>query len=247
MANPERPGSLPDWLPFVGGALLVLQFAGLGVWQVSRGLEKLETRDAFGAPSVYADYFDGAEVRPYQALKATGRYDAGRQFLLDNIVLESRYGYYVITPLVLAEDEPVLLVNRGWIEKPSLAPDMSVIAKKLDVPEARITVHGRVGSLPRPGMRLGDPLDGATGWPKTAVYPRLGDIAVALGQDVQPFVLLLDPEDESGFLRYWAPEEMGPGKHFGYALQWFAMGAVLAGLLAWHLRRRRGGRAGDAA
>ena len=26
-------------------------------------------------------------------------------------------GYYVITPLVADEDEPVLLVNRGWIEK----------------------------------------------------------------------------------------------------------------------------------
>ncbi len=29
---------------------------------------------------------------------------------------------------------------------------------------------------------------------------------------------------------------MGPGRHFAYALQWFAMGAVLAGLLVWNFR-----------
>jgi cytochrome oxidase assembly protein ShyY1 len=31
---------------------------------------------------------------------------------------------------------------------------------------------------------------------------------------------------------------MGPGRHFAYALQWFAMGIVLAGLLAWNYRKR---------
>ena len=49
----------------------------------------------------------------------------------------------------------------------------------------------------------------------------------------------MDPDDQRGFLRHWVPEEMGPGKHFGYALQWFAMGAVLAGLLIFNYRKHR--------
>jgi cytochrome oxidase assembly protein ShyY1 len=48
----------------------------------------------------------------------------------------------------------------------------------------------------------------------------------------------MDPDDDHGFLRHWVPEEMGPGKHFGYALQWFAMGAVLAGLLIFNYRKK---------
>ena len=39
-------------------------------------------------------------------------------------------------------------------------------------------------------------------------------------------------------LRHWVPEEMGPGRHYAYAFQWFAMGLVLAGLLAWNFRKR---------
>jgi surfeit locus 1 family protein len=237
--NTASNRSLADWLPFLAGGLLVLQFLGLCVWQVSRGMEKLATRDAFAAAATYTHFHDGAELRPYEALKATGHYDPAHQVLLDNITLESRYGYYVITPFVLADDEPVLLVNRGWIEKAGMQPDLAALAARLDVPATRVTVHGHVGGLPRAGMRMGEPFAAATAWPRVAVFPRLDETALALGRDVQPFVLLLDPEDEHGFLRQWGPEEMSAGRHFGYALQWFAMAAVLGGLLAWHARRRR--------
>ena len=80
------------------------------------------------------------------------------------------------------------------------------------------------------------PLD--AGWPKLAVYPTLDEVAAVLGEPVQPFILLLDPGDDYGFLRNWVPEEMGPGRHYAYALQWFAMGLVLAGLLIWNYRKR---------
>ncbi|MCH7820547.1 MAG: hypothetical protein IIA07_00910 [Proteobacteria bacterium] len=74
------------------------------------------------------------------------------------------------------------------------------------------------------------------------VFPVLVDLdelAVAIGRDLQPFVLLMAPQDPGGFFRHWVPEEMGPGKHFAYALQWFAMAAILAGMLIWNYRRRR--------
>ena len=232
----EKP--LPPWLPLVVGVVLVVQFAGLGVWQISRGLGKLESRQAYESVSGFFNYFDGAEVRPYQAIKANGRYDAERQFLLDNIIINSRYGYYVLTPLELSDNEPLLIVNRGWIEKTGPLPDMAVAAETIALDARRVSVRGRVGSLPRPGMRMGDAIQSSASWPIVAVYPTEEDIERVLGRDVQPFVLLLDPEDEHGFLRYWVPEEMGPGKHFAYAFQWFAMAAVLAGLLTWHYRKQ---------
>lgn len=231
----KRKKKLSQWLPFFVGAVLVVQFAGLGVWQISRGLEKRANRAAFIKQTQFANFHDGAEVRPYQALKASGQFDGEHQVLLDNIILNSRYGYYVLTALELAADEPLLIVNRGWVEKAGVPPDQASIA----VAESKLTVRGRVGALPRPGYRMGDAFASADVWPRLAVFPQLRDLEEALGQKLQPFVLLMDPEDEQGFLRHWVPEEMGPSKHFGYALQWFAMGAVLAGLLIWNYRKGR--------
>jgi surfeit locus 1 family protein len=175
----------------------------------------------------FASWHDGMEIRPYQRLKATGSYDGSRQTLLENIIVNGRYGYYVLTPLVGLDGEPLLLVNRGWIEKTGGSLDMS----QLDVPAGRVTVRGRAGSLPKAGMKMGEP--------KAAVYPSTEEVAAALGSDVQPFVLLMDHEEANGFFRHWVPTEFGPGKHFGYALQWFAMAAVLSGLLAWNYRKKR--------
>ena len=226
---------LPVWLPLIVGAVLVVQFAGLGVWQISRGLEKRASHEAFSQETKFTAWQDGMQIRPYQRLKATGIYDAAHQLLLENIIVNSRYGYYVITPLVSRVDEPVLLINRGWIEK--TGSDLPV--DLLTTPTDRITVRGRAGSLPRAGYKMGEAIDAAAVWPRLAVYPELDEVAAALGREVRPFVLLLDHEEAHGFYRHWVPSEFGPGKHFGYAVQWFAMGAVLSGLLLWNYRKKR--------
>lgn len=234
--NPENKKKLPSWLPLIVGALLVAQFAGLGAWQISRGLEKRADQQLFQDETGFSSWHDGMEVRPYQRLKATGNYDNDHQVLLENIIVNSRYGLYVVTPLEGLDGEPVLLVNRGWIEK---QPNTELDVSRLDVPTDRLTVRGRAGSLPRAGMKMGDAFSPGNEWPGSAVYPSLEEVSAALGRDVQPFVLLMDHEEERGFLRNWAPTEFGPGKHFGYALQWFAMGAVLSGLLIWNYRKKR--------
>lgn len=232
-ARSKKP--LPRWLPFVIGFALVVQFAGLGAWQISRGLEKRAEQDLFSDDTGFSTWSNGMAVRPYQRLRIDGRFDLDHQILLDNIILNSRYGYYVVTPLVVGENIPVLLVNRGWKEKTGDAVDQT----SLTVAAEPLQLRGRAGSLPKAGYKMGDAFSPGSIWPKHAVYPTIEDIAAELGRDVQPFVLLMEPGDELGFVRHWIPEEMGPGRHFAYALQWFAMGAVLAVLLVWHSRRRK--------
>ena len=217
------------------GAVLVAQFAGLGAWQISRGLEKRAERQLFEGEASSASWHDGMEVRPFQRIKATGNYDSEQQVLLENITVNSRNGFYVITPLEGLEGEPVLLVNRGWIERAGDAVDPALLA----VPTSRVTVHGRTGRLPRAGMKMGNAFAGGSDWPRYAVYPSYEEVAAQLDRPVQPFVLLMDEDEEHGFLRQWVPTELGPGKHFGYALQWFAMGAALSALLIWNYRKRR--------
>ena len=221
-------------VPYVIGAVLVIQFLALGAWQISRGQEKSRVQEAFASQSGFSTWSDGMDVRSFQKLKASGTFDSERQFLLENIIINGRIGYYVLTPLRLDDRAPLLLVNRGWFERTGPGADSDT----LDLPETRMTVRGRAGSLPRAGYRMGEAVSPGSGWPRMAVYPTLEELAVTLGEPVQPFVLLMDPDDGNGFLRHWVPEEMGPGRHYAYALQWFAMGIVLAGLLIWNYRKR---------
>ena len=222
------------WTPYVIGAVLVVQFLALGVWQVDRGLEKSADKQAFASQAGFASWSDGMQVRSFQKLKAIGHFDTAHQFLLENIIINSRYGYYVLTPLIVEEGAPVLIVNRGWVERTGQEFDTSIIALQ----DSRVTVTGRASSLPRAGYRMGDAIVAGSSWPVAAVYPELGDLSKTLGREVQPFVLLMDPKESNGFYRHWVPDEMGPGRHYAYALQWFAMGIVLAGLLLWNFRKR---------
>lgn len=234
--NESSKKPLPQWLPFVIGFALVVQFAGLGAWQITRGLEKRAQQELFSDDTGFTSWSDGMPVRPYQRLKVRGEFDLAHQVLLDNIILNGRYGYYVITPLMVSADAPVLLVNRGWKEKAGDEVDPASLAVETN----SLEIHGRAGSLPKAGYKMGDAFSAGSSWPRHAVYPSIEEVAVELGREVQPFVLLMETGDGPGFVRHWAPEEMGPGRHFAYALQWFAMGAVLAVLLVWHFRRRRG-------
>lgn len=233
--NEKSRKPLPRWLPLVVGAVLVAQFAALGAWQISRGLEKRSTQHAYRNETNFQPWQDGAPVRSFQRLAATGSYDVEHQIILDNIIINSRYGHYVITALQTNDDAPLLLVNRGWIEKAADGFDNNQIA----LPATELSVRGRAGSLPKAGYKMDAAFTAGQAWPKHAVYPTSEEISAELGRDVQPFVLLMDHEEEHGFLRHWVPSEFGPGKHFGYALQWFAMAAVLSGLLAWNYRKKR--------
>ena len=225
---------MKSWLPYALGAVLVAQFAGLGVWQISRAQEKRAAQEAFDRETGFARFVDGMDVKPYQRLAAEGVFDSAHQFLLDNIIVDSRNGHFVLTPLVYSDDEPVLIVNRGWTGKTGVDVDPEALA----VPDGRLTVRGRVGALPRAGYRMGAPVESPSTWPLHAVYPTLDELAAFLGREVQPFVLLMEPGEGPGLLRRWEPAEMGPGRHYAYAFQWFAMAVVLAGLLAWNLRKR---------
>lgn len=233
--NQKTRKPLPSWLPLIVGGLLVVQFAGLGAWQISRGLEKRAVQHAYQDETSFKSWQHGMDVRSFQRIKASGTYDRERQIVLDNIIINSRYGHYVITPLEIAPDRPLLLVNRGWLEKANGEFDNT----RLLLPDGEQVVRGRAGSLPKAGYKMGDAITAGQDWPKHAVYPSIEEVVAALGREVQPFVLLMEHDEEHGFLRHWVPSEFGPGKHFGYALQWFAMGAVLSGLLVWNYRKKR--------
>ncbi len=227
---------LQRYVPPVAGVLAFAAFVSLGNWQLDRAAEKETLAELFADDAPATSLDDLAEPELYQWAKSNGRFLSDRQILVDNIVREARLGYFVITPFEVSRNAPLLLVNRGWVEKAAV-DNQSV---RLDVDRERSAVRGRIGNLPRVAIRGGDGFAGSDdSWPKKAVYPTPEEVARELDRDVEPFALLLDPADDRGFERNWAPVASGPETHYGYAFQWFAMAAAVLVIAAWQISKRR--------
>lgn len=226
-----RPG-LPATL-FTAFFLPLL--VALGAWQLDRAADKRALFEDFAAGGETVALLPdsrGLEIlRRYAPVEASGHYLAERQFLLDNMVEDSRAGYRVLTPLLLSPGHAVL-VDRGWIPRDFAAAELPA----LEVSSAERTVTGKLDRMPRPGIALEAEMP--AGWPKVVQFPSLEELAGALGLELVPGLLLLDAAQPDGFRRDWRPSDFGPERHLGYAVQWFALAVTLVILyLAWSFRK----------
>lgn len=201
----------------------------LGVWQFHRALEKERLFAAVAAA-------EQAVPLPVTSLpatnlplhaSATGRYGE-HLFLLDNRVRASRAGYELLAPLRLADGRAVL-VDRGWLSQGASRADLPMVAAPLGV----VTVTGMALTPMPPPFFLSDREVFAPGWPKvvqTAVPQRL---ATVLGYPLLPVVLYPDGSAAAAD-ELAAMHAFGPERHRAYALQWFAMAAVLVAVYLHH-------------
>jgi hypothetical protein len=106
-------------------------------------------------------------------------------------------------------------------------------------------VRGRLERLPRPGLKLGDsPLTAPPAGPAiVALYPTAADIGRWLHSPVQDYMLLLDADENDGYVRDWQAPVMSPERHLAYAGQWlvFGLGSIAAAVAV--ARSARAGRA----
>ena len=220
------------WVPLAAGVFFAVLFFFLGSWQLGRAADKVALLELFESDAPYSEVRDFGSLREFDRIRVPGRYRPDRQILIDNIPLDGRIGYYVITPFEPAMKGPLLLVNRGWIPKGvEPEPDLGIVAEYRGI-------TGLVGHLPRVGIRPGEAFADRGEWPRVALYPSSDEIGTELGADVLPMVLLLSTDSPDGFLRRWQPNVSGPMTHYSYAFQWFAMAAAVLAIAGWHMRRR---------
>ncbi len=215
--------------------ICVVIMLGLSVWQISRGLDKqqrlaqVSQTDSQGVTSLQ----QGLLKREIQdtAITATGQFDHQRYFLLDNKIRNGRVGYEVIGIFNTLSES--LLVNLGWVKAPLYRQQQPDV----ELPKDVVTILGRAWR-PSVNPMVRETIDKVVQWP--AVVQRI-DVELKsewLRQPLLPFMLVLTDNTSPELEKQWQPVVMPPEKHFGYAVQWFAL-AIAAGFIFVAVRRQQ--------
>jgi len=234
----------PKYIVFtISVILLIVLMVNLGFWQ----LRRLDSRKAANAQVTERT---AAAVVPLQDLvppdtevgatgdvqwrnaKVTGRYDESQQVLVRNRSYNGIPGYHVLTPLVLADGQAVV-VNRGFVPLETSGTEPVVPP----APSGDVTVTGRVRSSQKRG-HFG-PRDPATGTLTEVVRADLTRLQQQMPYHLVPVYLELEssqPAESKGLTPIPLPE-LDDGPHLSYAIQWF-MFSVLA-VVGWVLVVRK--------
>jgi surfeit locus 1 family protein len=228
----------------VAAVLGVAVTARLGVWQLDRAGQKialqtaLDTRRALPPVPVaeLARTEPEAAAQHHRATTLHGRWLDEHTLYLDNRQMRGRPGFYVLTPMLLA-DGTAVVVQRGWLPR-DLMDRTRVQAPPLPA-AADSSVGGRIA--PGPG-RLYEFEAAASGVIRQNL--TLADFARETGLRLRPFSLVQEdssPPLADGLLRDWPQPATGVAKHHGYAFQWFALSTLILGLYVWFqlIRPRR--------
>ena len=218
----------------------------LGIWQ----LDRLEQRRAFNShveamwnapPVKIPDDVSSIQLKDmeYRSVIAQGVYDFSSQVALRNQYSQDRYGYHLLTPLVVGEGTAVI-VDRGWI--PSEGNDnpsnWTVYNKNADTEISGIIRLGQskpdVGGRPDP--TLAPDQDGLKFWNNV----NLVRLQNQMPYDLLDIYIQLDPVPENTTLPIpFQPEiELTEGPHLGYAGQWFTFALILAAGYPYYIFRK---------
>ena len=230
-------------LGWAAAVLLAAGFTALGSWQLGRQDEKQAMLDEVAAtlaarePVALAQAADPTQRRAYDWASGPGHFAEAPAILLDNQQRGGRAGVRAYRVFVPDAAGAPLLVELGWLPLPG-DRTLPEVPRPMDTRE----VAGLLAPPPSHGI-------GPAG---TQVQADGTLLAVGLDPEalagtlrlpgLAPRVLKLDPDAGIGYPRDLdvLPNTLPPERHFGYAVQWFALAiAVLATALVLTFRRPR--------
>ena len=210
--------------------------ANLGAWQLRRAAQKIalqemrESRAKLSTLSADALARTAAEAdaQHYRPVHLRGRWVPAHSVFLENRQMAERVGFYLVTPLQLEGRSEAVLVQRGWVPRDqrdrTLLPSVATPAGIVDID----------GHIAPPPARLYEFA------PSTAGVIRqnldLGEFTLETGLRLAPLsVQQIDSAGTvgDGLLRRWPRPAVDVQMHYGYAFQWFALCALMAGLYVW--------------
>ncbi len=216
--------------------LFILLFTRLGFWQLQRADEKQQLLTRQQAQSVKpATLWQAADPSPlpYQRLIVQGHY-LPQVYFLDNQYHQHQFGYDVLSPFLLASGE-VVMIDRGWVQGERLRQSLP----NIPVPEGEVRVQGSVYYHSKKNWLLDQEFEKKS---SSVTVIELIDTKLLnqfLHKSVYPFIIRLSNDEANGYVRDWVVVSMPPTRHFGYALQWFAMAfVILVIFIALNLKKK---------
>lgn len=200
----------------------------LGFWQAGRAEEKSQIIAAheamLAAPAVELTSLNESEWQNYRQVSFKGEF-LTPIFLLDNQLYQGQFGYEVIQPVKL-DNEQIVMVSRGWVKGD---------AARLSLPQIERLQGSKIffAYLYYPSVNPAagkDSLAIDEDWPKVIQsigVEKLYKLAGINDKIRAPFLLRLDPISVVSLKQHWQLINVSPEKHWGYAFQWFGMAFVL--------------------
>jgi surfeit locus 1 family protein len=230
---------------WIGACVAVFATARLGLWQLDRASHQTtlaheqaqrSEQPMLTTPQLARSAAE-ASMQWHRRVALSGRWLHRQTLFLDNRPLDGRAGLVVLTPLLIAPGDAVL-VQRGWVQRDPLDR-----ARLPQLPRSDDEVALIATIAPVPSRRL--ELQGADDGPIRQNLD-LAALAREIGVEFRPLSLLETqaPVPDDGLVRRWSVPAQAVWKHHGYAFQWFALSALIAGLTVWFrivrpLRARR--------
>ena len=221
------------WLIALASLATVAATMALGFWQLSRATQKQDLHAAMlaaaNAPPLSAEHLvaaGGSGDWLHRRTTLRGKWLAGQTIFLDNRQMRGLPGLYVLTPFALAESKQVVMVQRGWVQRNF--QDRSLVPS-IPTPEAELSLDARVAAPPAKLYEFaGNETDAIRQNLDLPAYAQDTKIALLTTLSVVQIGAATD-----GLLRDWPQPASGVAKHYGYAVQWFALAALVASLFAW--------------
>ncbi len=232
-------------LAALAGVALALR---LGVWQLDRASQKLALQASLEARAGEPPLVGLALARRagdvpgqvFRHVRLTGRWVTEHTVFLDNRQMDGKVGFFVVTPLRLEDSREAVLVQRGWVARHF---DQRTVLPTIVTSPGRVEVEGSVALAP---SRMFEFSAAASGPIRQNI--DLSPFALEAGLALLPLAVIersTETNSHDGLERHWPPPATDVQKHYGYAFQWFAIGAVIAFLYVWfrivrpRQRRRR--------
>lgn len=215
-------------------ALVLSVTISLGFWQLQRAEEKRNLLDEHEAQMALPPLLIETELPEvdanlrYRRVTLTALLDNERLLLLDNRPRRGRQGLEVhALARVLDRDGNLgdfsILVNRGWIETGLERAQLPDIPKVEGVTQ----LQGYLYQPPSEALLLADDRWPKDVWPLVVQSIDLDQAERRLGVELPPYTLRLSPVNSAALEADWPVVIDGPGRHVGYAVQWFVMATVL--------------------
>ena len=223
----------PRLVPTIAAAAVVALTASLGAWQLRRADEKAalqalrDAADREAPVHVPVQPLDAAGLEGRRVV-VTGRFVAERTVFVDNRTHQGVAGFHVLTPVRIAGSALSVLVLRGWVAQD---PRDRAHVPEVRTPGGDVHIEGYAQSRLAPSLelaRVAPPAPGERIWQNVALdaYARWSGLAL------QPLIVrqAREPAFDDGLVRDWPVAGGDVARHRGYAIQWFSMAALAAGL-----------------